>query len=626
MRIENARSFDMALLASARTGNNTIFPESLRKRLSSFPILAEAGEAAITRVLSEADWFCLPGGVELPRDGENERAVFLVVAGSLSVFLKDDNGKSRCVATVPAGELVGEMSALTGEAPSSTLIAARDSELLRLGPRAFDSLLARHPRVMLNLLKLVLRRLRNTSRDGRPRSRPKTFAVIPLQRGLARDPTARRIVEALKQMGARAAVLDNAASEETTEWFNRFETAHDLVFYQGDEPDSTWTTFCWRQADRVLLLARADERIPLHAFEKKLLVRPSAAPAELLLLHNDKSKSRGVPQHIELRSDLFSTHHHVRPGDFSDIKRLARFAAGMAVSVVLAGGGARGFAHIGVLKALKEAGVPFDFVAGTSMGAIVAAGIASEWSIEELTARVRDAFVENRPLSDFTVPLIALFRGAHVTKLLKKHFGESRIEDLARPFFCVSSNLTTGRDHVHRSGPLWRALRASVALPGILPPVTTEEGHLLVDGGVMNNLPVDVMAQEARGPIIAVDVSGEIDLHAEDERYGERPLWSLIAQRMRGSPSIVSILMRAGTVGSNLQRKSVSALADYLYEPPLTGIGMRDWRGFDQAIAHGYAFAATEIEKQGVPLSDTWTAGPAVALRQFNSGDRDQNK
>jgi NTE family protein len=291
----------------------------------------------------------------------------------------------------------------------------------------------------------------------------------------------------------------------------------------------------------------------------------------------------------------------------------------MAVNIVLAGGGARGFAHIGVLKALKEAGVPFDFVAGTSMGAIVAAGIAMDWEIDELRMRVRDAFVDNKPLSDFTLPLIALFRGAHVTKLLKKHFGETRIEDLSRPYFCLSSNLTTGRDHVHRSGPLWRALRASVALPGILPPVTTAEGHLLVDGGVMNNLPVDVMAQEARGPIIAVDVSGEIDLHAEDERYGERSLFSLIGQRMRGSPSIISILMRAGTVGSNLQRRSVRSLADYLYEPPLSGIGMRDWHGFDQAIAHGYAYAATEIEKQGVPLCDTWTAGPAVAVRQRDS-------
>jgi NTE family protein len=414
-------------------------------------------------------------------------------------------------------------------------------------------------------------------------------------------------------MGAKAAVLDKSSSAQTTDWFNHFEAEHDVVFYQGDQPDSTWSQFCLRQADRVLLIARADEKVPVHPFERRFFKREMTAPPELLLVHPGDASHRGVPEHIELRRDLFGTHHHLRAGSASDLKRLARFIAGSAVGIVLAGGGARGFAHIGVLKALKEAGVPFDYVGGTSMGGIIAAGVAMEWDIDELSERVRDAFVVNKPLSDYTIPLIALFRGARVSALLQKHFGEMRIEDLPKPFFCVSSDLTSGHDYVHRSGLLWRALRASVALPGIIPPVT-EGGHLLVDGGVMNNLPVDVMAAEARGPIIAVDVAGEIDLHAEDERYGERSIFSLIGQRMRGSPSIISILMRAGTVGSNLQRRSVRDQADFLFEPPLDGVGMRDWKYFEQAIAQGYAHAMLQIEKNGVPLCDSWTAGPALAL------------
>src|SRR5262245_44331091 len=603
---------DMALLVPFSSTRETVIPESLRARLRSFALLEDIGESALRRLLAEADWFGIPGGTHLTREGENDRAVFLVVTGSLGVFVEEDDGPRRLVATVPAGQTVGEMSLLTGEPHSATIIALRDTELLRIGPKAFDLLLTRYPRVMLNLLKLVVRRLRQTTRGSSQQSRPKTFAVVPLQRGLRDSPTARSLAETLIKMGAKAAVLDSAASDETTDWFNRFEAEHDVVFYQGDEPDSTWSSFCLRQADRVLLLARADEQLPLHPFERRYFNRELGAQPELLLLHPGGGRP-GMPQHIELRSDLFGSHHHVRLGDTADIKRLARFVAGNAVNIVLAGGGARGFAHIGVLQALKEAGVPFDYVVGTSMGGIIAAGIAMEWDIPELTERVRDAFVVSNPLSDFTLPLIALFRGAKVSALLKKHFGDIRIEELAKPYFCVSSDLTTGRDHIHRTGPLWRALRASVALPGILPPVT-EGGHLLVDGGVMNNLPVDVMAQEARGPIIAVDVSGEIDLHAEDERYGERSILSLIAQRMRGSPSIISILMRAGTVGSNLQRKSVRELADFLYEPPLEGIGMREWDLFERAIAQGYAYTMLQIEKQGVPLSDSWTSGPALSI------------
>jgi NTE family protein len=209
--------------------------------------------------------------------------------------------------------------------------------------------------------------------------------------------------------------------------------------------------------------------------------------------------------------------------------------------------------------------------------------------------------------------LIALLRGKQASQRLREHFGDMRIEELAKPFFCVSSDLTSGRIHVHRTGPLWRALRASVALPGILPPVT-HHGHLLVDGGVMNNLPVDVMAAQAHGPIIASDVTGEIDLQATDSRYGERPFWWLIGQRMRGTPSILSILMRSGTVGSEAQRRVVREQADFLFEPPMPEIGIRDWNALDRAIAEGYAHARERIELHGVPLSDVWTEGPAVAL------------
>ena len=128
---------------------------------------------------------------------------------------------------------------------------------------------------MFNLLKIVVRRLRQTTRGNQHKTQPKTFAVIPLQRGLENDPVARNIAETLVSMGAKAAVLDFSAADETTEWFNRFEAAHDVVFYQGDQPDSTWTNFCLRQADRVLLIARADRPVAANAFDQRFLDRKS---------------------------------------------------------------------------------------------------------------------------------------------------------------------------------------------------------------------------------------------------------------------------------------------------------------------------------------------------------------
>ncbi len=605
---------NMAFLSSFRAGRDTIYPDALREQLRNFPLLEDVGDAALKRLLSEANWFGLPGGMLLKRDGENNQALFLILTGSLGVFVDDEKGKRRLVAHVPAGETVGEMSLISGEPHSAQLVALRDTELLRISAEGFDNLTARHPLIMRNLMRVIVRRLQATTQHRSDVSRPKTFAIVPLQEGLSQTKVARRLADALAEMGSKAAVLDASSAEQSAEWFNAFEASHDIVFYRGDTPTSPWTQLCLRQADRVFLLARSDQPLPLRPVDMPAFKERATGLPELVLLH-PTGPAEDLPEHFALRSGLFESQHPTRRGNTDDVKRLARFISGRAVGLVLAGGGARGFAHIGVIKALYEAGVPIDHLGGTSMGAIVAAGLALEWDLEQLTERMRACFVTTNPLSDFTVPLIALVRGKKVSNLLRQYFGEVRIEEMPKPFFCVSSDLTTGRIHVHRSGPLWRALRASVALPGILPPVT-HHGHLLVDGGVMNNLPVDVMAQRPHGPIIASDVTGEVDLRVADSRYGERPIWQLIWQRMRGTPSILSILMRSGTVGSEAQRRVVREQADYLFEPPLPDVGLRDWKKFDRAIAEGYEHALARMQEKGIPLSDLWTEGPAVGVVQ----------
>lgn len=604
----------MAFLSSFRIGQQTVYPEELLERLKSFALLENVGDAALRNLLAEANWFALPGGQLLERGGENNAALFLVITGSLGVFVADEQGQRQMVSHVPAGETVGEMSLIQPSSNhSAQLVALRDTELLRISPDGFEALIGRHPRVMMNLMQMLVKRLKEANR-GRDKPRPKTFAIVPLQEGLAEAPIAHRLADALAQMGLRAAVLDIASSEQTAEWFNNFEAAHDIIFYRGDAPDSPWTNQCLRQADRIFLLARADRPLPLAPLDLPAFKERASGLPQLLLLHPDGA-SAVLPEHFTTRGGLFSNHYHLRAGHPADVARVARFIAGRAVGLVLAGGGARGFAHIGIIRALKEAGVPFDQLGGTSMGAIIAAGLAQEWPLEELRERMRAVFVNDNPLSDFTLPLIALVRGKKVSRRLREHFGEICIEALQLPFFAVSSDLTTGRIHIHREGTLWRALRASVALPGILPPVT-HHGHLLVDGGVMNNLPVDVMREQAggAGPIIACDITGEINLNAQDSRYGERPWWWLLGQRMRGNPSIISILMRSGTVGSEAQRRVVREQCDYLIEPPMPDIGLRDWKKFDAAIQQGYDTARACIEKNGVPLTHIMSEGPALPV------------
>lgn len=568
-------------------------PDSkLFRTVRGFPLVAECDPRCLQTLIREADWLCLPGGTELDRHGENDRAVFLVLSGCLGVFVDDGKGGDRLVALVPAGETVGEMSLITGDAHSAKLTAVRDTELLRLSKPAFDRLVSREPRIVMNLMRLVIRRLRTTTKAAAGLMRPKTFAIVPGHDGADARGFARSLMHSMRRLGLNVALFDEAHAETEAGVMCEAETRHDLVLYCGDAPGSAWTRACVRQADRVLFLSKAGG---LASLEPCAFTGPRHRP-ELVVAHPGTDHV-GLDWPGTLPGEA---HHHVRTGRPEDLDRLARIVTGRAVGLVLAGGGARGFAHLGVIKALREARVPFDMAAGSSMGAIVAAGVALEWSDEELAERMRDCFVRQNPVDDWTLPVVSIFRGKKVSALLRKHFGDVRIEDMALPYFCMTSDLTAGASHVHRSGSLWRALRASVAIPGLLSPVVFG-GHLHVDGGIMNNLPVDVMAQGARGPVIAVDVAGDSGLVASDEAYGDESWLAAIKRRWRREPGLIQILMRTGTVGNETQRRMARAQADLVIDPPLDGVGLTSWKKFDKAVEAGYRAAARQLEGEGLP-------------------------
>jgi NTE family protein len=571
------------------------YPASLYQKLLHLPLLAGIEAALVARLIAGASWFSLPGGMLLERSGENYCAMFVLITGRLTVFIDEPDGTRRTIGHVHAGETIGEMSVLSGEPPMAEVAAVRDSELLRVEAPLFRELMALCPKLLSNITQGLIQRLATSARRPDDTGNCRTVAIVPLQDHLEDERIGDQIVTRLNDMGYKAAILRAADGAGSTEWLNRVEASHEFVVYRGDSPRSFWTNLCRRQADRVFLLARADRPLGLDRFVADNATVASSNQ-ELLLLH-PRGRLNTSQEGFAFPNKTSRTCFHVRAECPGDVGRLARFIAGRAVGFVLGGGGARGFAHIGVAKALNEAGVPFDRLGGTSMGAIIAAGLAAEWSIDELSARMSEAFVQANPLSDYTLPLIALVRGRKVSQLLRNHFGTIRIEELPKPFLCVSSDLSAGQIHIHQHGFLWHALRASISLPGILPPVTMHR-HLLVDGGVMNNLPVDLMPRLGDGPIIASDVSGQIDLQASDEHYGERPVWRVLWQRMRGTPSIVSILMRSATVGSEAQRRVVREQASLLFQPRAGGVGLRDWKMFDSAIAAGYTHAAKLLEQQ----------------------------
>jgi NTE family protein len=257
---------------------------------------------------------------------------------------------------------------------------------------------------------------------------------------------------------------------------------------------------------------------------------------------------------------------------------------------------------MGVVKALKESGTPIDFVGGASMGAIVCAGIAMGWSYDEEDMRIRKAFVDTSPVDDIAFPLIAMTHGRKVDARLLEHFGEVQIADLWRPFFCVSSNITSGGYVVDREGLLRDALRASISLPGVLPPVV-RDGAVLVDGAVMRNFPVDIMRAWHNGPVVGSDVSRSRGVDPKSVT-NLPPWWKwLLSGGWRQGPPIVSVIMRSATLTTKAEIQLARAATDLLIIPNPQKVEIRDWKAYDAAVEAGYEATRQTLDKLEGPVA-----------------------
>ena len=275
------------------------------------------------------------------------------------------------------------------------------------------------------------------------------------------------------------------------------------------------------------------------------------------------------------------------------------------MGLVLSGGGARAYAHVGAVKALREAGVP-----GSTSSALARrwgrsspppwpwAGTTRRW-----TRRIRKAFVNTSPVDDLAFPMIAMTWGEKVRERLREHFGDQQIADLWLPFFCVSSNLTSGSYQLHRHGSLRHALRASIAIPGLLPPVI-QGNNVLVDGAVMKNFPADIMRSMHLGPIVGVDVTRGRSITADDVARPSSVWRWILSGDWRKGPPIVSLLLRAATVSTGRDQIANREATDVLVLPNMDKVEIRDWKAFDLASDAGHQAMVEALATLSRPITD----------------------
>lgn len=572
-------------------------------------------DAAIEAVRGRVRWLPLAAGETLMRQGEAGDTLYLLVSGRLRVYIERD-GQRRVVREISRGEVVGEMSLITEEPRSATLVAIRDSVLVSLGKDDFTHLQAMSPAVSLALTRKIIQRLR-TENERPALDRPVTMALLPVTDGVDARAMAAALAGQLAPLG-RVAVLDageagrrlgmplrddDGSRRRVSQLIDETEGTHDFVLLAAGADPDFWTACCVRHADEILLLADATREPALHASERALLMEPGAALEAaqiLLLLHPPGTRMpQGTARWLARRP--VTEHMHLRRGHDGDMARLARVQSRTAVGLVLAGGGARGFAHLGIYRALREQGIEIDVVGGTSIGAVMSLLMAADLSHDGAEGLARRAFQRN-PTGDWSMlPLLSLVKGRRLRRVVADSVAEcvgadAGIEDLWKRYFCIASNFSVPGEVVIERGDLQRALLASIAIPGALPPVV-HEGDLLCDGGTFNNFPVDVMRRvRGIGRVIGVDLGAGRPRRVELEELPGP--WELLLDRLKPRrarryrlPGMASVLMNSTILYSLSRRDEARRLTDLYFNPPLHRVGMLDWKRFDSVVRQGYAHA-----------------------------------
>lgn len=612
----------------------TIMPRLYRDQMVEVlpKLFGELDKQMLSDLESKMTWRSLRRGELLCFQNEPSDSFYIVISGRMQVLIEDKTQGSTLVNEVAQGECVGEMGVITGEARSATIIASRDTELLEFSKAEFEEFTHRYPQLMRGMTRVLVNRLLKVTRHSRARKLSTNILVAPASHGVSLESFAKEVYDALNIVetppaGMKPCLLLTSESVDRMlgfpgisqaedrrpdelrlrSWLSEQEKKFAVILLQADNAVTNWTKRCIGSADEIMYVADAESEPVTTAVVGEIRLQ-EAKHAErrhaLTLLHGDVARPQGTARWLEqldLNRHLFAKgsrgrHFHIRQQNRSAYQRLARYLAGREVGLVLSGGGARGFAHVGCIRAMQELGIPIDMIGGVSMGSLVAASYAYDPDKFDQTISKVESQLKG-VLFDITAPVVSIARGRRFDRRLRRWFGaDTLIEDLWMPYFCVSSNLTEADTVTHESGPLWWSVRASGTLPGLTSPMVCEES-LLFDGCLLNNLPMDVMRERlGTATVIAVDVVPPHDLKVHLPDVQSPSGWWLLWRKLNPFvktvqlPNIVSILHRAGELGSVYGRQKLidQNIADSYIQPPVEHIRIADFEGVSAARQIGY--------------------------------------
>lgn len=551
-------------------------------------LFSDLPDEALQALQSAAKFIQVARGEHIIKQGETAQNLYFIESGRFKIVVDG----TRTVAHLDSGEVVGELAFFAGGKRTADVIANRDSTVLKVTREDYNKISEQHPQLPQVLLKLVSERLaqstqRTTAIQGRL---PRVIGFMPIgEHSIPSDfldRLARSVQTTLAEQDSVLIVNSQSVGNISNypEWLaqKEKESALVLVDCRGDEQ---WSQQASRNVDALLLVAHSESQKTQMANSERTASELLAPQYKQLVLVRDHTDSAIKPSAAWLDQRDLDLHHHLALDNEWDFARVARFVCGCAQGLVLAGGGALGCAHLGAIQALQDANIAIDFIGGTSAGAAMAGAVATGQSIAETLDQMEIMFIESGALKKLTLPVHSLLDPSEFDHQLETRYGTTDIADLPLNFFAVSTNLSTSSQHVHRRGPLWEAVRASGSLPTILPPFIDSEGQILVDGGVLDNLPVATMQSIKPGPNIAItldalDSQWFSEAHYHQNRSRGALLRDLVLRRKPEAkfPSLFETTQRSMVVSSRMASKQIDEQSTTIITAPkIEGMQILDW-------------------------------------------------
>jgi predicted acylesterase/phospholipase RssA/CRP-like cAMP-binding protein len=570
-------------------------------------------EATLISACGGVTWRTLTQGETLLAEGDESDSLYFVVRGRLVATKFDPvKGEDVKVGELGRGDAIGEIGLLARTPRAATVTAVRDSVLARMGEPTFLSLIEREPRMAIELcLRAIAKNTETTIHSG---ATVLGVASIGLNGHAALidsvhselsqfGPVGRLSREIVDRSLETPGIADSKRAEigdiRVSRMIHEVELGSQYVIVElGDEPGA-WSQRAMGLIDRLLIVvpsgATSDQ---IERIEWLVGDCPAHVKRTVVITHESKIGSPSGTAEVRARLGAEEA-THISPQTRGDVARLARVSVGRANTLVLGGGGGRGFTHIGVYQALTELGFPIDMVGGTSIGGVIGAVVADELTPDEIIDWAGEHFPG---VLDYTLPVVSLTKGNRIARSARGTFGDRDIEDLWRTYFALSTDLTTSRVHVHENGSIVTAIRATSAIPGVMPPVPFGDA-LLIDGGVLNNLPIDVARQKSpKGQILAVDVAPPRGPGAHGDYGLSVSGWSALRSNLGGGrspyPRLSAVLMRSMITASMRERDSqVQAhLADCYLDLDIRGVSMLDFKDPSGVARRGYEAAMPKLE------------------------------